>query len=767
MLVAVGVVQQLRHLVHVLGPDEVRGPVEVPEVLGEHAGEFHAAVVDPAGVHVVGAVTARGSVGRGEDLVVGGRLVVGTGKLELALEQADVRAHFPGARALGLEVGGGGPGVDAGGTAHDRVRTVEDEALHRVTHLGVGSAELGVRDEVGLALEHLGDEPGGAHGRIEERLHAVRAGHLGGPVLAGGRLEEEEVLEADVQGAEHGLRLVAEGGLVEGLARRHVREGEQVRDAQQVAAEGGSAVEVILDGSAQDGVQGEQRVVAEVLVQVQEHVGVALGGLLVVVVVTAELAGEQTVGGSVVLFLADGAVVVHPDAGLDVQPVGDVVADGAAQDVPVLLGLEHVAVHGPVGILHGHLVSAPVLGREVTGGVVALEHRVGVQVVRRGHQVQRHERVVVQTAGEHVLLVHADEHPEEAQVELVVEVVGRVAEGRVEAVVVIVRDDALGVGVTGGEIGRGMLLAGGHAERVRGVVAGLEEILDAPGGSRLELAAPGGVGTGLGAVFGLAARQHQRGGEGRVVGVGHVETFLTGAGGEHEDTVRGLVTVQGGGGGAHEGAHVGDVLGIEHGHTVTGQAGAGIDAPGVARRGHRQGRERNAVQDIEGVVGVLDGLRATHDDLGLAAGAGGRLVDLDARDLAREGIDHVGFARDEDLFVQFLDIVGHGLLGALDAEGGDDDALEEGGILLQGDVDDILSGDGHHRIHHSDVGVAELGGVGRNLQRVVSVDVRDRADGRLALDDYACPDQRFTVRIHHGTRDGTRLLGEAEDRDKQ
>ena len=123
--------------------------------------------------------------------------------------------------------------------------------------------------------------------------------------------------------------------------------------------------------------------------------------------------------------------------------------------------------------------------------------------------------------------------------------------------------------------------------------------------------------------------------------------------------------------------------------------------------------------------------------------------------------------RDEDLLVQFLDIVGHGLLGALDAEGGDDDALEEGGILLQGDVDDILSGDGHHRIHHSDVGVAELGGVGRNLQRVVSVDVRDRADGRLALDDYACPDQRFTVRIHHGTRDGTRLLGEAEDRDKQ
>ena len=157
-----------------------------------------------------------------------------------------------------------------------------------------------------------------------------------------------------------------------------------------------------------------------------------------------------------------------------------------------------------------------------------------------------------------------------------------------------------------------------------------------------------------------------------------METFLTGAGSEHQDTVRGLVAIQGGGGGTHEGAHVGDVLGIEHGHTVTGQAGAGIDAPGVARRGHRQGRERNAVQDVEGVVGVLDGLRTTHDDLGLTAGAGGRLVDLDACDLAREGIDHVGFARDEDLFVQFLDIVGHGLLGALDAEGGDDDALEEG-----------------------------------------------------------------------------------------
>ncbi len=299
-----------------------------------------------------------------------------------------------------------------------------------------------------------------------------------------------------------------------------------------------------------------------------------------------------------------------------------------------------------------------------------------------------------------------------------------------------------------------------------GVVAGLEEIPDVPGRSGLELTAPGSVGTGLGAVFALAARKHQRGGEGRVVGVGHVETVLTGAGGEHEDTVRGLVTVQGGGGGTHEGAHVGDVLGIEHGHTVTGQAGTGVDAPGVARGGHRQGRERNTVQDVEGVVGVLDGLRTTHDDLGLAAGAGGRLVDLDARDLAREGVHHVGFACDEDLVVQFLDIVGHGLLRTLDAEGGDDDPFEDGGVLLQGDVDHI-SGDGHHRIHHADVGEAELGSISRDLECVVSVDVRDRADGRLALDDYTCPDERLPACIHHGTRNGPRFLGKAEDRGKK
>ena len=237
-----------------------------------------------------------------------------------------------------------------------------------------------------------------------------------------------------------------------------------------------------------------------------------------------------------------------------------------------------------------------------------------------------------------------------------------------------------------------------------------------------------------------------------------METFLTGAGGEHQDTVRGLVTIEGGGGGAHEGAHVGDVLGIEHGHTVTGQAGAGIDAPGVARRGHRQGRERNTVQNVEGVVGVLDGLRATHDDLGLAAGAGGRLVDLDARDLAREGIDHVGFARDEDLLVQFLDIVGHGLLGALDAEGGDDDALEDVLVLLEGDVDRTLSVDGDHRIGHANIGDPHRRSVVGDLHGVIAVEIRDGADGRLAFNEHAGTDQGLAVGVGDPAGNGTALL---------
>ena len=683
--------------------------------------------------------------------------------MQLAPEQAEVDTRLPGLGALRTEVVGRGPGVRDRDAGRHRIGRDGDVPADRVTHLGVGGAHLGERQEVRVDPEDVRQDGGKAHGRIEDGLHlAVLPGQRGGPVVTGRQVQEDHVLEPELGRAEHGLGLVAEGVLEERLPRLHVREGEQVRHAQEVAADGGSAVEVVLDGGAQHAVQLEQ-VVPEGLVQVQEDVGVGLPGLHVVIVVAAVLAREQAVGRSVELLLGDGRVAVGADPALDVQPVRDVEGQGRSGEEAVLGRVVHVAVHQPERVLHRELVGAPELRREVAVRIEPFVHGIGVQVVAGRHQVQRDQRVVVQTAGEHVLLVHLDVHPQEAQVHPAVQEVHRLVGGEVVAAVLVVGDDAVGAVQAGGDVGGIVLPAQGQAHGVGLVHPGLEEVQDAPVLRDVELAAPGGVLAQLGAVGALQARKHERLGEGRAVGVAHVDAFLTGTGGEHQDTVRGLVAVQGGGGRTHQRAHVGHVLGVEHRHAVTGQAGAGVDAPGVARLGGREGRERNAVQHIQRVVGVLDGLRAAHHHLGLGAGAGRRLVDLDAGQLAREGVHHVGLPGDKDLVVQFLDIVGDRFLGALDAEGRHDDPLQEIGVLLQGDVDGLPAADGHQRVLHADEGEAQRLGAGRNLKCVVSVEVRDRTDGRLSLDDYSCADEGRLVRIHHGARDGPPSLRKDEE----
>jgi len=195
-----------------------------------------------------------------------------------------------------------------------------------------------------------------------------------------------------------------------------------------------------------------------------------------------------------------------------------------------------------------------------------------------------------------------------------------------------------------------------------------------------------------------------------------VEAFLTGTGGEHEDTVGSLVTVEGGGRCTYEGAHIGNVLGVEHGHTVTGKAGTGIDAPGVSGLGGAKSGKRNAVQYIQGVVVAADGLGTAHDHLGLGTGAGCCFIDLHAGDLAGEGVHQVGFAGDEDFLVQFLDIVGNGFFRALDTEGGYYHAFQDGGVLGQSDIDYRASLDVNEPVHHSNIGIAELFGILGNGQ---------------------------------------------------
>ena len=276
-----------------------------------------------------------------------------------------------------------------------------------------------------------------------------------------------------------------------------------------------------------------------------------------------------------------GRVAVGAAPALDVQPVRDVEGQGRAREEAVLGRVVQVAVHQPERVLHRELVGAPELRREVAVRIEPFVHGIGVQVVAGRHQVQRDQRVVVQAAGEHVLLVHLDVHSQEAQVHPAVQEVHRLAGGEVVTAVLVVGDDAVGAVQAGGDVGGIVLPAQGQAHGVGLVHPGLEEVHDAPVLRDVELAAPGSVLAQLGAVGALQARKHERLGEGRAVGVAHVDALLTGAGGEHEDTVRGLVAVQGGGGRTHQRAHVGHVLRVEHRHAVTGQAGAGVDAPGV------------------------------------------------------------------------------------------------------------------------------------------------------------------------------------------
>ena len=449
--------------------------------------------------------------------------------------------------------------------------------------------------------------------------------------------------------------------------------------------------------------------------QVQEDVGIGLPRLHVVIVIAAVLAGEQTVRRSVELLLGDGRVVVGAHAALDVQPVRDVEGQGRSGEEAVLGRIVHVAVHQPERILHRELVGAPELRREVAFRIVPLVHGIGVQVVRWGHQVQRDQRVVVQTAGEHVLLVHLDVHPEEAQVHPAVQEVHRLMGREVVTAVFVVGDDPVGAVHAGRDIGGMVLTADGQAHGVGLVHAGLEELVDAPALGDVELGAPGSVLAQLGAVRTLQAREHERLREGRVVGVTHVDPFLAGAGGKHEDTVRGLVAVQGSGGRTHQRAHVGHVLGVEHRHAVAGQAGSGINAPGIAWLCGGKRRERNAVQHVEGVVRVLDGLCAAHHHLGFGAGAGRGLVDLHAGELAGQGVHHVGLPGHEDFLIQLLDVVGDGFLRSLDAEGRHHDTFQEVCVLRQSDVDDLPAADLDQRVLHPDEGEAQGLGAGRNL----------------------------------------------------
>ena len=82
-----------------------------------------------------------------------------------------------------------------------------------------------------------------------------------------------------------------------------------------------------------------------------EHIGIGLGGGILVVEIPSEFTREQTCSGCVVLLLRKGVVVVYAYASGYIEPVRDVILEGAAHDETVLGVVEHVAVDDPERVL--------------------------------------------------------------------------------------------------------------------------------------------------------------------------------------------------------------------------------------------------------------------------------------------------------------------------------------------------------------------------------------------------------------------------------
>ena len=755
---------QVHDLVLVPGPGEVGAVVPLAAAVVEAESHFDTGVVHAAAVQVhVRAEGGGGDTGIVE-LVEGLRVVVGRVDLQLAVEEMDVRTEFPGLRALGDEFGVAAAGAGGDVAAHLLVAGIQQEQgrIRRVTHFRVGAADLPVREEGALQeRKEFGHDAGKADGRIGDAAGRVQRGV---PVHAVGHVQIDLAAITQLGVREHGLVLVAvtAGGKQRvGVVLVDVAQVELVVDGLErtgsVVRPEGDVVDVGAHHT------GEiHHIVTEILVEGGEDLAELLLGVLVHAAVEAVLGtfGEEGVRGGVELALLDlvGAVVLG--AGAQGQPLEGLVGELAGTHHAVLLVLPLLVLGDPVGILHRVLeVVGPVLRLDVAAGVIALVHAHLGEVVSRREQVHRDDRVAVFALGDHVLLVHAAVGHVDVHREDVLHEVGGVAEGEVVAVHVVVVDDATGVRDGGGDVGLAAVGTRREGDGVHLVHARLEEVARVVGGRGVQLRAPAVVGAGGGrAVRVLELRHHIGAGEGRGVRVVDVQPVLAALlGGDDDDAVRRVGTVQGRRGRAGEDGDRLDVVLVQGTEHVTGLAGAGIDA---FRLGSAQGLHRDTVDHIQRIVVVGDGLGTAHHDTGCAARARGGLADGYARHLAVQAVDE-GTHRTHRLHFGLLDIVGEGFFLLADTHGGDHRRVERDVVRRQGDIDDRTASDLLDGVFLADVGEAEGLRRSRDGDRVATVQVGDGTYRGISLHDDTGADERFSEVIGDGTRDGP-VLGQGE-----
>ena len=639
------------------------------------------------------------------------------------------------------------------------------ETRERQADRGDRTAELEVGEGV-AQIPRRGGNPRKADRGVEKRLGG-RPGDLRSPVVAARRGQVEHLFPPHFDRCKDRLRLIVPADLLGALLR--VVEVEYVEDIGKAVLLNRTAVRkfVGLDVVERSADVGRERpIVAEGLVDVQHHVGIGLRivgtGFGIVSVLAA--VGDGRVGRGVKFLRIERIGVVETHTSRNAQPRQDVVAGRERQHVALFVGIAQVAVGDPVGILHAQVaalhVRRPELLHEFGAGIIAFEFLVNREILAARKEIGRDQRVRIYALIGHVLVLLIDIAGAGVEPQFIFQEVRGVAESKVVAIVFVVGDDAVGIDRCGGKIGLVLVRTAGNGHGVGVHVSRFEEV-----GGRIAVAgrgqellspavnartAPHAVRTR--AVTVLELRLHERIEEFGIARKRHFERAgLALFRRDHDGAVGGVRTVKGRSGGTREHRHRLDILRVDVRDGFRGAARIELRTSASAEVIHR-----DSVDDIERIGRLADGLVATKNHLRRAADARRGGVDRNARDLARQRIDEVGILdRGDVLGLDLLDVVTQGLLLTLDAEGGDNDALDFGSRFVKRDVEGSPVADGNHdgfvpQKINLQLGRSRGGGY---LKRESSVHVRTRADGR-AFDHDGRPDDGNAVDVADLSRHG-------------
>ena len=783
-------VSQVENLVLVGGEVEGGAPVEVAAADGLRVQDhFPAAVLDIARIDFFAGISD-GTDGQVDELVGGIGLVPGDIQTEAAVEETQVEAGFPGLDELVPHV----VIVQGALRVHDGVsevvgphgvNIVELVGIHVVTYFGIRAAELGEGKPAGtfpVFGQHVGDDPGKGHGRIEVRT--VLRGQGRGPVVAQGGIQEYPAAIVDLCAAVEGVHLAVAvalaalrlvGAIVDieevgNLERTLAGRKPAVLPVHQVAAEGGGgpkvAEQVIFLGFQEEG----EIVLIETAFTDAVGTGVAAGNF----VARIELA------------LGLGEIHVRTDADLRTEPVSKVIGQGGVHQetvadvlVGAVLGIPpRVGSHGVLFSEEEHLAVLvdgilEVADIDGNGHGVHLQHVVGVYVGSGDRTVVGLDADVLDLGVEvpFVILTEggraAEHHVVAAQGRTgdLAEIFGTGPGGVDPGLSVLLGEgDVLGVGDAGIEealhvveslqgggrtVPLGHCLAGdGRAPaQARDVVILIQRTL-------AELVLHGGTGK--------FAGESDRAGHGDAQ-TGILPSFL---GGDQDDAVAGPGAVEGGCGGTLEDGHGLDVLGVD---VLQAATHVGRRIPEVVVGGADEVVHRNAVNHDERLVQAREGVVAAEDDAGRSARTVGRTHDGNAGYLARQGVGQVRFTGlQQGVALHVLKGIAQGFLFPRDAEGRDDGSFKHFDVLLQDYIQvPAIPGDSLRDI--TDAG---------NDKSVAPVHIRKRerslcSDRRAVLrsvNKHDGSDDGFACAVFDSTSDGTlgeRRHGRRQQRERQ